>query len=184
MHRKQMNNDSDGETLVLFRAGVGEEPILSYIYACFQLGLAFQLARSFFPYGVDLSEACQLSRELTALIGLKKKPKLVFRTCKSWEWTIYVKKKKKKMVTHKMKLKASLKNSSHFFPKEHCHISVLWDWIRTSGVLTLSHNKPTVRGRSNSRSRARTLSAKKFTSGKYSFPMVIVTNCHKLGGLP
>lgn len=78
-----MNNDSDNETLVLFQ-GVGLErsDILSYIYACSQLGLAFQLARSFFPYGVDLSEACQLSGELTALIGLKKK-KVVFRTCKS-----------------------------------------------------------------------------------------------------
>ena len=83
--QKADEHERDSETLVLFRGGVGEERILSYIYACFQLGLAFQLARSFFPYGVDLSEACQLSRELTALIGLKKKkkPKLVFRTCKS-----------------------------------------------------------------------------------------------------
>ena len=78
-----MNNDSDSETLVLFQ-GVGLErsDILSYIYACSRLGLAFRLARSVSPHGVDLSEACQLSGELTELIGLKK-IKVVFRTCKS-----------------------------------------------------------------------------------------------------
>lgn len=112
--QKADEHDRDSETLVLFRGGVGEERVLSYVCACFQMGLAFQLARSFFPYGVDLSEACQLSRELTTLIGLKKK------TNQNWflglinpesEPCMY-----QKMVNHKMKVKASLKKRalSHY----------------------------------------------------------------------
>ena len=44
--------------------------ILSYIYACSQLGLALQLARSFLPYGVGLPEVCQFRGELTVLMGM------------------------------------------------------------------------------------------------------------------
>lgn len=74
MHRKQMNNGG-GMVKPWCSSGLGLRGAhLSHIYACFAKFPRFQLARSFFPYGVDLSEACQLSRELTALIGLKKIP--------------------------------------------------------------------------------------------------------------
>lgn len=76
-----MNNDSDGENPGALPGWGWRGAHTVYIYTCFQLGIAFSLQRSFFPYGVDLSEACQLSREL-ALIGLKK-TQTGFRTCKS-----------------------------------------------------------------------------------------------------